>query len=156
MEWRLVFVRSRNELVLGIWGCHFFPLHRLMVNCSERLLVTRSSSLSLVDRIEELGLGADHPRRDAHQNIRPKDNVETVRQSVADYPSISTRRLPSQLGISRTTLRRILLWPMAEQNPNLWCQQEGATAHIARQIMDLLRENFVERLISLGLLVHEI
>lgn len=227
---------------------------------------------SLVGRFEELGSVADRPGRGAHRNIRTEDNVETVRQSVADDPSVSTRRRSSQLGISRTTLRRILkldlkmypykiqivqallpqdhqqrlqyairftqlatqidflnnvlmsdeahfhlngyvnkqncrLWgsenprathqhqlhpskctvwcgvmatrvigpyffenedetpesisgasyrtlienflrPMAEQYPNLWFQQDGATAHTARQTMDLLREIFGERLIS--------
>ncbi|GFY72675.1 hypothetical protein TNIN_174491 [Trichonephila inaurata madagascariensis] len=62
---------------------------------------------SLVYRFEELGSVADHPGRGAHRNIRTEDNVETVWQSVADDPSVSNRRRSSQLGIFRTTLRRI-------------------------------------------------
>ncbi|GFY77740.1 hypothetical protein TNIN_169841 [Trichonephila inaurata madagascariensis] len=52
---------------------------------------------SLVGRFEELGSVADRPERGAHRNIRSEDNVETVRQSVADDPSVSTRRRSSQL-----------------------------------------------------------
>ncbi|GFS99499.1 hypothetical protein TNCV_4534661 [Trichonephila clavipes] len=63
---------------------------------------------SLVSRFEELGSVADRPGRGANRNIRTEDNVETVRQSVVDDPSVSTCRHSSQFGISRTTLRRSL------------------------------------------------
>ncbi|GFY70569.1 putative transposase [Trichonephila inaurata madagascariensis] len=63
---------------------------------------------SLVGRFKELGSVDDRPERGVHRNIHTEDNVETVRQSVADDPSVSTRRRSSQLGFSRTTLRRIL------------------------------------------------
>ncbi|GFY77686.1 hypothetical protein TNIN_127431 [Trichonephila inaurata madagascariensis] len=63
---------------------------------------------SLVGRFEELGSLADYPGRGAHRNFRTEDNVENVRQSVADDASVSSRRRSSQLGISRTTLRRTL------------------------------------------------
>lgn len=233
---------------------------------------TSSMITSLVRRFEELGSVADRPGRGAHRNIRTEDNVEAVQQSVANDPSVSTRRRSGQLGIPRTTLQRILkldlkmypykvqivqqilpqdpqqrlqyairftqlatqndflnnllmtdeahfhlsgyvnkqncrLWgtenpraihqhqshpirctvwcgvmatkiigpyffenedetpemvsgasyrtmidnflrPMVEQHPNLWFQQDGATAHTARQTMDMLREIFGERIIS--------
>ncbi|GFU59854.1 hypothetical protein TNCV_4726211 [Trichonephila clavipes] len=63
---------------------------------------------SLADRIEKLGSVAIRPGRGAHLNIRTDDIVETVRQSVADDPSVLTRRRSSQMGISRTELRIIL------------------------------------------------
>ncbi|GFY28551.1 putative transposase [Trichonephila clavipes] len=63
---------------------------------------------SLVCRFDELGSVLYRPGRGDHRNIRTEDNVETVRQSVADDPSVSTRHLSSQLDISRTTLRTIL------------------------------------------------
>ncbi|GFY78852.1 hypothetical protein TNIN_185081 [Trichonephila inaurata madagascariensis] len=62
---------------------------------------------SLVGLFEELGSVANPPERDTYRNIRAENNVETVRQSVADDPSVTTRRRSSQMGISRTTLRRI-------------------------------------------------
>ncbi|GFR27379.1 hypothetical protein TNCT_180401 [Trichonephila clavata] len=63
---------------------------------------------SLVGRFEELSSVAYRPGRGAHRNIYSEDSVETVQQSVADDPSVSTRCRSSQLGISRTTLGRIL------------------------------------------------
>ncbi|GFY72188.1 hypothetical protein TNIN_208521 [Trichonephila inaurata madagascariensis] len=45
---------------------------------------------SLVGRFEEMGSAVDHPGRGTHRNIRTEDNVETVLQSVADDPSVST------------------------------------------------------------------
>ncbi|GFY77770.1 hypothetical protein TNIN_379381 [Trichonephila inaurata madagascariensis] len=62
----------------------------------------------LVGRFEKLGSVANHPGRGVHQNIHTEDSVETVRLSVANDPSVSTRRGSSQMGISRTTLRTIL------------------------------------------------
>ncbi|GFY36990.1 uncharacterized protein TNIN_379931 [Trichonephila inaurata madagascariensis] len=46
------------------------------------------------------------------------------------------------------TMSENFLQPMEEQNPNLWFQQDEATAHTAGQTMDLLHEIFGERLIS--------
>ncbi|GFU59597.1 uncharacterized protein TNCV_3185681 [Trichonephila clavipes] len=40
------------------------------------------------------------------------------------------------------------LQPMVEQYPNLWFQQDGSTAHTARQTMNLMSEIFGENLIS--------
>ncbi|GFQ93641.1 uncharacterized protein TNCT_514931 [Trichonephila clavata] len=37
---------------------------------------------------------------------------------------------------------------MVEQNPNLWFQPDGATAHTARKIIELQSEIFGERLIK--------
>ncbi|XP_065674000.1 uncharacterized protein LOC136090951 [Hydra vulgaris] len=64
--------------------------------------------MSLVGCFEDLGSVADRPGRGAHQNFRTEDNMETVWQSVAHDPSVSTCYRSSQLGISRTTLHRIL------------------------------------------------
>ncbi|GFW19653.1 hypothetical protein TNCV_1605441 [Trichonephila clavipes] len=57
---------------------------------------------SLFGRFEELGSVADRPGRQL-QDICTEDNRETVRQSVADDSSVSTRRHFSQMGISRMT-----------------------------------------------------
>ena len=43
---------------------------------------------------------------------------------------------------------KIYLRPEAENNPQLWFQQDGATAHTARPTMALLREFFGDRIIS--------
>ncbi|GFY40088.1 hypothetical protein TNIN_423411 [Trichonephila inaurata madagascariensis] len=40
------------------------------------------------------------------------------------------------------------LWPMVEQNPNLWFQQDGATAHSARTIRQL-KQNIQDEILSL-------
>ncbi|GFS66588.1 hypothetical protein TNIN_258761 [Trichonephila inaurata madagascariensis] len=61
---------------------------------------------SSIGRFEELGSEAGRPGKSAHRNIHIEDSVETVRQSVTGDPSVSTHRRFSQLGISRTTLRR--------------------------------------------------
>lgn len=63
---------------------------------------------SLVRRFEKLGSVTDSPGRGANQNICIEGNVETVRQSVADHSSVSTRHRSSHLHISRRALRRIL------------------------------------------------
>ncbi|GFW12399.1 hypothetical protein TNCV_816521 [Trichonephila clavipes] len=67
---------------------------------------------SLVSHFVKQSSVVDRPGRGAHRNIRSKDKLETVLQSVADDPSVSTRHHSSQLGISRTMLHRIFLWPM--------------------------------------------
>ncbi|GFQ64591.1 uncharacterized protein TNCT_273111 [Trichonephila clavata] len=54
-------------------------------------------------------------------------------------------------GVSYRTMIENFLRPMAEQNPDLWFQQDGAAAHTARQTMDLLLEIFGERPISKNL-----
>ena len=38
--------------------------------------------------------------------------------------------------------------PAVENHPNLWFRQDGATAHTARPIMELLWNIFGERIIS--------
>ncbi|GFV94077.1 hypothetical protein TNCV_2957391 [Trichonephila clavipes] len=96
---------------------------------------------SLAGCFEELGSVADRPGRGAHRNICTEDNVETVWQSVADDPSVSTRHRSSQLSISRTTLRRILkldlkMYPYKIQIVQTLLPQDH-----------LLREIFGERLI---------
>ncbi|GFY75630.1 hypothetical protein TNIN_140681 [Trichonephila inaurata madagascariensis] len=65
---------------------------RLKVSASTAFMIR-----SLVGHFEELGSVADRPGKDAYQNIRTEDNVETVRQSFADGPSVSTRRFPELL-----------------------------------------------------------
>lgn len=47
----------------------------------------------------------------------------------------------------RTMLENFLR-PAVENNPQLWFQQDGATAHTARQTMALLQDIFGERIIS--------
>ncbi|GFY43554.1 hypothetical protein TNIN_422801 [Trichonephila inaurata madagascariensis] len=63
---------------------------------------------SLVGNFEDLGSVAHRPGRGTNQNIRTEVNVETVQQNVAHDPFVSTRRLSSQLCISRTTLHSVL------------------------------------------------
>ncbi|GFR27683.1 uncharacterized protein TNCT_150611 [Trichonephila clavata] len=46
------------------------------------------------------------------------------------------------------TMIENFLRPMAEQNPNLWFQHDGANAYTARQTMEQLREIFGKRPIS--------
>ncbi|GFY77089.1 hypothetical protein TNIN_462301 [Trichonephila inaurata madagascariensis] len=45
---------------------------------------------SLVGRFGKLGSVANRPGRGAHRNILTEDNVEIVRQSVTDDPSVLT------------------------------------------------------------------
>ncbi|GFY73853.1 hypothetical protein TNIN_348381 [Trichonephila inaurata madagascariensis] len=93
---------------------------------------------------EELGSVADLPGRGAHGNIRTEDNVETV---VADFFENGNGTPETISGASYRSMIENFLRPMAQQIPNLWFQQDGVTAHTARQTMDLLREIFGECLI---------
>ncbi|GFW68904.1 hypothetical protein TNCV_2918031 [Trichonephila clavipes] len=70
---------------------------------NSRLAPTALMIRSLVGRFEVLGLEAGRPGKGAHRNIRIEDNVETVPQSIAGDPSVSTHRRFNQLGISRCT-----------------------------------------------------
>jgi len=63
---------------------------------------------SLMSRFENLGSVGDELRRNVVSPVRTKQAVEAVRESVHTDPTVSTRRRATQLGISRTSLRRIL------------------------------------------------
>ncbi|GFX68562.1 hypothetical protein TNCV_1799751 [Trichonephila clavipes] len=84
-----------SEMVNGVKDC-FSWMKRPELYCS-RSASTAFMIRSLVGHFEELGSVADRPGRDAHQNIRTEDTVETVRQSFADGSSVSTRRFPELL-----------------------------------------------------------
>lgn len=63
---------------------------------------------NLITRFEEQGAVFDLPRPNVHRPVRNEETVQAVRESVNEDPSVSTRRRATQLGISRTSLRRVL------------------------------------------------
>lgn len=62
----------------------------------------------LVQRFRQQGAVSDLPRIGRPRSGRTEANIERVRESVGEEPTTSTRRRSGQLGIARTTLRRIL------------------------------------------------
>lgn len=63
---------------------------------------------NLISRFENTGSVADLPGRGPRRTVRKNEAVQSVQQSVLQDPYASTRRRSSQLGISRTSLQKIL------------------------------------------------
>uniref|UniRef100_A0A1B0CLP5 DUF4817 domain-containing protein n=1 Tax=Lutzomyia longipalpis TaxID=7200 RepID=A0A1B0CLP5_LUTLO len=61
----------------------------------------------LINRFESSGTVKDAPRS-GRPSVRNEEFVESVRESVRNAPSTSTRKRAAQLRASRTTLRRVL------------------------------------------------
>lgn len=62
----------------------------------------------LIARFRQQGGVSDLPRSGRPRIVQNQVNIDRVRDSVEEYPETSTRRRSGQLGISRTSLRRIL------------------------------------------------
>ena len=63
---------------------------------------------SIVCQFEQQGAVTDLPRTGRPQNVRTGENRERVRERVEETATTSTRRRSTELGISRSSLRRIL------------------------------------------------
>ena len=63
---------------------------------------------SIVRRFEQQGAVTDLPRTGRPRNVRTDENRERVREIVEETATTSTRRRSTELGISRSSLRRIL------------------------------------------------
>ena len=78
---------------------------------------------SIVSRFEQQGAVTDLPRTGRPRNVRTDENCKRVRESVEETATTSTRRRSTELGISRSSLRRILhslkLFPYKVQMPTL-------------------------------------
>ena len=72
-----------------------------------RLVPGRNSILSWVNAFRECGSVAK-PRNGLQRTIRTPENVERVRQSVLRSPRRSARKHAAAIGLSNTTVRRIL------------------------------------------------
>lgn len=102
---------------------------------------------NLVSRFEEHGRVSDLPGRGRGRSVRNEAVVEAVRQSVNEDPSVSTRRRSAQLGMSRTSLQRILkrdlkMFPYKIQMvQQLLPQDHQARLQYAIRFSQIAREN---------------
>ena len=62
----------------------------------------------LIGRFQKQGPVSDFPRSGRPRTIRTEENIERVQVGIQEEPGTSTRRRSGQLGVSRTSLRRIL------------------------------------------------
>ena len=71
---------------------------------------SRSESMirRLIGRFQQQGSVRDLPWSERPRSVPTKKNIEHMQASIQEEPEKSTRRLPGQLGVSRTSLRRIL------------------------------------------------
>lgn len=69
---------------------------------------SRQAIHNLNKRFEETGSVADLQRSGRPKSVTTEQNLTTVAQSFVQSPSKSTRRASSELGISRTSLRRMM------------------------------------------------
>ncbi|KAK3868152.1 hypothetical protein Pcinc_026438 [Petrolisthes cinctipes] len=67
-----------------------------------------SAIRTLINRFEEQGAVSDRPRSGRTRTARTDETREQVRKSIEENPGTSTRRQSRQLGISRTSLLRVL------------------------------------------------
>lgn len=89
----------------------------------------------LVRKFEATGSVSDLPKTGRPKSVRTAENIAVVKQSVKEDPKQSTTRRSLELGISRTSLHRIL-----HKDLNLHaykiqlCQQLKPTDHFARRV----------------------
>jgi hypothetical protein len=108
-----------------------------------------------MQRFEETGSLMNLPHTGRPRSARKEENIERVRASIEDEPQTFTRRRSRELGLSRTSLRRILtkdlkMFPYKIQ----LVQKLKPTDHPQRlnyaiRIQELARENneFIHELI---------
>lgn len=70
--------------------------------------VTAATVIRINKNFTDTGSVADLPRTGRPKTGRSEDNVERVRDAIAQAPTTSTRRLSAELGIKRTSVYRIL------------------------------------------------
>ena len=69
---------------------------------------SQKTILRHVRALSERGTVADRERPGRPRSMRTEENAEDVAAALTVSPQTSTRRLSSQLGITRTTLQRLL------------------------------------------------
>lgn len=69
---------------------------------------TEATVRALVKKFEKTGSVHDAPRSGVPRTARSEENINTVAASLVADPTTSTRRRAQKLGLSQTTLRRIL------------------------------------------------
>ena len=74
----------------------------------ERKAPTRRTITKLVKNFQSAGSVVDRARTGRPKVARSATNIEPVRRSVLQSPETSSRRRSQPLGLSRTTLRRVL------------------------------------------------
>jgi biotin operon repressor len=62
----------------------------------------------LMQRLEETGSLMNLPHTGRPRSAHKEENIERVRASIEEEPQTSTRRRSRELGLSRTSLKRIL------------------------------------------------
>lgn len=70
--------------------------------------IKRDTVYDLIKRFEEQGSISDLPRSGRQKTINSPENRDVIRGAMAQSPTKSTRRAALELGISRTSIRRLL------------------------------------------------
>lgn len=73
-----------------------------------RVAPSQSTINRLVANFREQGAVRNLPGPGRHRTVHTADNIQVVQESIREDPETSTRRRSSQLGLSRTSLQRIL------------------------------------------------
>ena len=74
---------------------------------SNRLTVRRNVLYKTIQRFNELGNSGDRSRRGRPPTVLTKTNVKMVADRIRRNPQRSVRKMSREMGISRTSLRRI-------------------------------------------------
>ena len=110
---------------------------------------SRPAIVKLVQNIELLGQVSDVKNRTRARRVRTPANITSVAHSVEKNLGLSIPRRSLELGISQTTLHRILSPELEDMNvDDVYFQKDGATCHTSGETIGLLREKFPGRVIS--------
>ena len=106
---------------------------------------TRQTMRAIVDKFETKFTLLDVPVPKRRRIARSEGIIAAVSASIQNEPNQSIPRRSQESGIAQD-----YLWPELDELDinGMWFQQDGATSHIARVTIDLLKGKFGERVIS--------
>lgn len=109
-------------------------LRKIRAECGRSAAPSRQALQQLIKKFEETGSVGDRARPPRPFSVRTAETIAAVQHSVAVSPTTSSRRRSLELGVARTTLRRILrqdcvMWPYKVQ----LTQELKDTDHTARR-----------------------
>ena len=70
--------------------------------------LSKNAIKGMVKRFEDQGAVSDLPRSGRPKAVCTDENKERIRENVEENPTISTRKQSLELGISRTSLKRVM------------------------------------------------
>lgn len=129
-EERVYFVKT----VVKCDGSLTAALRMIRAERGQSAAPSRRGLHDLIKKFDATGSVGDRERPPRPCSVRSTDTIAAVQHSVELSPTTSTRRRSQQLGIARTTLRRILkedcvMWPYKVQ----LTQELTSTDHTARR-----------------------